>query len=120
MIQRPPRSTLFPYTTLFRSCIRQPNGQTLRHGYAQIRRAEHQQHARYGALRQFGHVHAAQEHCAANERTATCRTAEEIIQCDQVFASEAVLGGVPSSGRGIVIPPAMPPAVLPAEQWKKR
>src|SRR5260221_3268388 len=24
MIRRPPRSTLFPYTTLFRSCARQP------------------------------------------------------------------------------------------------
>src|SRR2546430_16196793 len=24
MIRRPPRSTLFPYTTLFRSCIEQP------------------------------------------------------------------------------------------------
>src|SRR5258708_27929647 len=26
MIRRPPRSTLFPYTTLFRSGIRDPNG----------------------------------------------------------------------------------------------
>src|SRR5262245_63513189 len=25
MIRRPPRSTLFPYTTLFRSLVRQPN-----------------------------------------------------------------------------------------------
>src|SRR2546430_11977960 len=24
MIRRPPRSTLFPYTTLFRSCLRRP------------------------------------------------------------------------------------------------
>src|SRR3712207_6852522 len=24
MIRRPPRSTLFPYTTLFRSCVRSP------------------------------------------------------------------------------------------------
>src|SRR2546430_3711270 len=24
MIRRPPRSTLFPYTTLFRSCVRRP------------------------------------------------------------------------------------------------
>src|SRR3712207_7122132 len=28
MIRRPPRSTLFPYTTLFRSCLRPGNGQT--------------------------------------------------------------------------------------------
>src|SRR3712207_8151725 len=26
MIRRPPRSTLFPYTTLFRSAVRQPQG----------------------------------------------------------------------------------------------
>src|SRR2546427_6653068 len=26
MIRRPPRSTLFPYTTLFRSCLREPLG----------------------------------------------------------------------------------------------
>src|SRR2546422_6156221 len=26
MIRRPPRSTLFPYTTLFRSCVRQGGG----------------------------------------------------------------------------------------------
>src|SRR2546422_7752222 len=25
MIRRPPRSTLFPYTTLFRSCLRSPS-----------------------------------------------------------------------------------------------
>src|SRR2546422_5117053 len=29
MIRRPPRSTLFPYTTLFRSLLRQPRGQAL-------------------------------------------------------------------------------------------
>src|SRR5256885_15017946 len=28
MIRRPPRSTLFPYTTLFRSCYRKPSGRT--------------------------------------------------------------------------------------------
>src|SRR3989475_7317655 len=30
MIRRPPRSTLFPYTTLFRSCRRSPGGTALR------------------------------------------------------------------------------------------
>src|SRR3712207_8776888 len=32
MIRRPPRSTLFPYTTLFRSARRQPRRGDLRHG----------------------------------------------------------------------------------------
>src|SRR5256885_7118245 len=30
MIRRPPRSTLFPYTTLFRSCRRRSRGRTAR------------------------------------------------------------------------------------------
>src|SRR3712207_313934 len=33
MIRRPPRSTLFPYTTLFRSCMSSPI-QTIRKGFA--------------------------------------------------------------------------------------
>src|SRR2546422_1684109 len=32
MIRRPPRSTLFPYTTLFRSCSRRPGGRPGRPG----------------------------------------------------------------------------------------
>src|SRR3989442_9035216 len=35
MIRRPPRSTLFPYTTLFRSHRR------ARHGYQRVRREDH-------------------------------------------------------------------------------
>src|SRR3712207_7725771 len=35
MIRRPPRSTLFPYTTLFRSARRDEDGQGLRRGEAQ-------------------------------------------------------------------------------------
>src|SRR2546429_5166193 len=31
MIRRPPRSTLFPYTTLFRSCVRCGKAQSPRH-----------------------------------------------------------------------------------------
>src|SRR2546430_13172985 len=42
MIRRPPRSTLFPYTTLFRSLVG-------------VARAEHQNHAR-AAARADGHV----------------------------------------------------------------
>src|SRR2546421_5157170 len=34
MIRRPPRSTLFPYTTLFRSVARSRQGPTERHLYA--------------------------------------------------------------------------------------
>src|SRR2546428_5418299 len=31
MIRRPPRSTLFPYTTLFRSCLTDPSHPTVHH-----------------------------------------------------------------------------------------
>src|SRR5258708_27002183 len=34
MIRRPPRSTLFPYTTLFRSGLPRPPGPPIRHGQA--------------------------------------------------------------------------------------
>src|SRR2546428_4801952 len=36
MIRRPPRSTLFPYTTLFRSCRRRRVGEGDRHGAATV------------------------------------------------------------------------------------
>src|SRR3712207_8683841 len=39
MIRRPPRSTLFPYTTLFRSPVR--NGHAVREGARQRRPADH-------------------------------------------------------------------------------
>src|SRR3712207_7203916 len=35
MIRRPPRSTLFPYTTLFRSAVRLAEGQRVRRGRGQ-------------------------------------------------------------------------------------
>src|SRR5258708_30762997 len=46
MIRRPPRSTLFPYTTLFRSCveckgIRVPNCETYKSSRCESRSEEH-------------------------------------------------------------------------------
>src|SRR5256885_3081158 len=38
MIRRPPRSTLFPYTTLFRSRLRQRNQEARQFLFAQMRR----------------------------------------------------------------------------------
>src|SRR3712207_8809212 len=40
MIRRPPRSTLFPYTTLFRSDVVHPDGGVLHVGPAAVRRRE--------------------------------------------------------------------------------
>src|SRR3712207_7037711 len=37
MIRRPPRSTLFPYTTLFRSCPRAGRGEARRSGARPVR-----------------------------------------------------------------------------------
>src|SRR5256885_11074461 len=34
MIRRPPRSTLFPYTTLFRSIMKLPTGALFQYGFA--------------------------------------------------------------------------------------
>src|SRR5687768_18371548 len=36
MIRRPPRSTLFPYTTLFRSVLRGPGGRGTNHGTTRV------------------------------------------------------------------------------------
>src|SRR2546428_7534958 len=50
MIRRPPRSTLFPYTTLFRSQLRgrqQPYGDPHR-GYERLGRVARLYHRRYG------------------------------------------------------------------------
>src|SRR5436305_6037150 len=49
MIRRPPRSTLFPYTTLFRSagrrpCTRVPSGNYKRAGRARLRHARSEEH----------------------------------------------------------------------------
>src|SRR2546430_13576146 len=52
MIRRPPRSTLFPYTTLFRSLV-------VRHGHEIVRRALEQQAPRRTAPR---HVTRSEEH----------------------------------------------------------
>src|SRR5256885_8711469 len=49
MIRRPPRSTLFPYTTLFRSDPRDAFGRVHEHELARIA---------HGELRQIGHVDA--------------------------------------------------------------
>src|SRR5256885_8498775 len=40
MIRRPPRSTLFPYTTLFRSDPQQRQGHQLRRGLRQLRQSQ--------------------------------------------------------------------------------
>src|SRR2546427_6184301 len=44
MIRRPPRSTLFPYTTLFRSLLPRDDGQRGRHGVVRLRRALRRRH----------------------------------------------------------------------------
>src|SRR3712207_7688555 len=50
MIRRPPRSTLFPYTTLFRSCASSSSGSTCR--AKKTLRAEEQARADIAAERQ--------------------------------------------------------------------
>src|SRR3712207_9088323 len=47
MIRRPPRSTLFPYTTLFRSVLLKLIADQPRHGYDLIRAIEEMTHGTY-------------------------------------------------------------------------
>src|SRR5256885_8748169 len=51
MIRRPPRSTLFPYTTLFRSTLALEAIEHARHGARVIRDALAQIRRRHGSLR---------------------------------------------------------------------
>src|SRR6266404_6939836 len=44
MIRRPPRSTLFPYTTLFRSRDAAAAGHQLQYGHGQLGRARSEEH----------------------------------------------------------------------------
>src|SRR2546430_16323970 len=46
MIRRPPRSTLFPYTTLFRSRVRRRGDRAVSHGAHVLRGRPHHGHAR--------------------------------------------------------------------------
>src|SRR5260370_10661044 len=46
MIRRPPRSTLFPYTTLFRSLCREPIVSGLGGGHLVVRRSDQFHHVR--------------------------------------------------------------------------
>src|SRR5437016_9330408 len=55
MIRRPPRSTLFPYTTLFRSCGEWQAAHNLRRDFRQI---EHHQSEAAGLQHQVQRLHA--------------------------------------------------------------
>src|SRR3989442_11770298 len=54
MIRRPPRSTLFPYTTLFRSCRRRR--ETLSSGHLQVEAVDEQTSARRPEARSEEHT----------------------------------------------------------------
>src|SRR5260221_6561870 len=47
MIRRPPRSTLFPYTTLFRSLVREPAHRAFEHQHVHERRRAREMPALY-------------------------------------------------------------------------
>src|SRR5258708_14174381 len=67
MIRRPPRSTLFPYTTLFRSLLRN------------LRIAQHVQRQRAGGLAGCGEV-AAQRSCyRSEEHTSELQSPDHLV-----------------------------------------
>src|SRR3989442_7749024 len=72
MIRRPPRSTLFPYTTLFRSLVLARQVVELRVAVEQVRRLEHQ---RRGVEHLVG-VHAGQRAPRDVARDVTGRSEE--------------------------------------------
>src|SRR2546427_2216891 len=63
MIRRPPRSTLFPYTTLFRSpAAGQPGGQSVRYGRRPLRADRHHAGAGRREDRHHGQAIRSEEH----------------------------------------------------------
>src|SRR2546429_6844178 len=54
MIRRPPRSTLFPYTTLFRSIVANDDGARAKHGAGVGQRFEVQGHVNQGSRQVAG------------------------------------------------------------------
>src|SRR2546421_7929246 len=69
MIRRPPRSTLFPYTTLFRSCRRERTNDRQEGRAVEARAATR-------ADESDGHDHTAREHRAASGRETHTRSEE--------------------------------------------
>src|SRR3712207_7454602 len=72
MIRRPPRSTLFPYTTLFRSPVLPPGGD--RHRRLRPRRGERPRRQRGGLRRRPGHPSEGlrrDDHAVARDRKST-------------------------------------------------
>src|SRR2546430_10366132 len=96
MIRRPPRSTLFPYTTLFRSRECGRTGRGGRPGAARARRAAHA--ARSGATGEGGGAALARLHCTtgtgvgrSEEHTSELQSQSNIV-CRLLLEQETELG----------------------------
>src|SRR5687767_15692539 len=75
MIRRPPRSTLFPYTTLFRSCDAAPLGER-DHGIDQGQLPVPDRLPRFGESRQPDHSRSERRGDAARQRRSEEHTSE--------------------------------------------
>src|SRR5256885_12488444 len=82
MIRRPPRSTLFPYTTLFRSRGQRPRG---RHRRRERLAVGDQLSRRRGRGRDHGRDHAARDHARRQDRKSTRLNSSHLVISYAVF-----------------------------------
>src|SRR5574343_1080616 len=92
MIRRPPRSTLFPYTTLFRSSIRQPDAWFVVNGYKDVENRSWETSER-GVVA----VHASAKRMTADDReylAAVCGALEIPVPDDSELPTGGIVGVV--------------------------
>src|SRR2546430_12682179 len=86
MIRRPPRSTLFPYTTLFRSLAELGHVRDERHGHAVLFEGLRERLELLGGLQRFGEdrVSRSEEHTSElqSQSNLVCRL---LLEKNQVF-----------------------------------
>src|SRR2546430_14807293 len=117
MIRRPPRSTLFPYTTLFRSRVRRRGDRAVSHGAHVLRGRPHHGHARDDrGPRRAGAPHRARQAApdAACRLRGPVRGDERLSRDDPPARSAAARVSAARQGRGGRAGPGHEPARGPA------
>src|SRR3712207_8864317 len=78
MIRRPPRSTLFPYTTLFRSCRRRP-AQEVREGLDLVACLNLPHVVDVGGIEELGAIQNKGKLCRSEEHTSELQSRQYLV-----------------------------------------
>src|SRR5260370_13511010 len=95
MIRRPPRSTLFPYTTLFRSLVSSRRGAVAAFGdgFDSHRPLQKTKHLRSGFIFHFFQIHRSEEHTSElqSHLNLVCRLLLEKKKKHSVYTSSTTI-----------------------------